>query len=154
GGALVNATVKAVNVATNVTSETVTNGQGYYEFPLLPAGRYVLEIQLPGFQTAKGREFGLNSGTRPKFDFTLKAGGVAETITVTDSAPLVNATTTELGVVIDQAKVEALPLNGRNYQQLVGLQAGVVNAPASATGGRGGMEFNGSPALGNNLLLD
>ena len=55
---------------------------------------------------------------------------------------------------MDNRKIEALPLNGRNYPQLVGLQAGVINAPASALGGRGGIEFHGSPALGNNLLLD
>lgn len=154
GAALANATVKATNIQTNLTNTTVTNAQGYYEFPLLPAGRYAIEVAAQGFQPAKIQEIELNSGTRPKFDFALKAGVISEAVTVTAGAPLVNATTTELGVVIDQNKVESLPLNGRNYQQLVGLQAGVVNAPSSSTGGRGGIEFNGSPALGNNLLLD
>jgi outer membrane receptor protein involved in Fe transport len=154
GAALANATVKATNVQTNVTSATVTSAQGYYEFPLLPAGRYALEVVAQGFQPAKSQEVELNSGTRPKFDFSLKAGVISDAVSVTAATPLVNATTTDLGVVINQNKVESLPLNGRNYQQLVGLQAGVVNAPSNPAGGRGGIEFNGSPALGNNLLLD
>jgi outer membrane receptor protein involved in Fe transport len=154
GAALPAATVKATNVQTNVTNTTVTNAQGYYEFPLLPAGRYAIEVVAQGFQTAKSQEIGLNSGTRPKLDFSLKTGVVSDAVNVTAAAPLVNATTNDLGVVIDQNKVESLPLNGRNYQQLVGLQAGVVNQPSNPAGSRGGIEFNGSPALGNNLLLD
>src|SRR5262249_36502686 len=72
GAALANATVKASNVQTNVTNTTVTNAQGYYEFPLLPAGRYAIEVVAQGFQPAKSQEIALNSGTRPKFDFSLK----------------------------------------------------------------------------------
>ncbi|MBO0724414.1 MAG: TonB-dependent receptor [Blastocatellia bacterium] len=154
GAALPAATVKATNVQTNVTNTTVSNAQGYYEFPLLPAGRYAIEVVAQGFQPAKSQEIGLNSGTRPKLDFSLKTGVASDVVNVTATTPLVNATTNDLGVVIDQNKVESLPLNGRNYQQLVGLQAGVVNAPSNPAGGRGGIEFNGLPALGNNLLLD
>jgi outer membrane receptor protein involved in Fe transport len=154
GAALPNATVKVTNVQTNVSNTTVTNAEGYYEFPLLPAGRYALEVVAQGFQTTRSQGIELNSGTRPKIDLALKAGLVSEAVDVSAGAPLVNATTTDLGVVIGQNKVESLPLNGRNYQQLVGLQAGVVNAPSNPAGGRGGIEFNGSPALGNNLLLD
>lgn len=149
-----NATVRAVNTGTNTASETRTNDQGYYEFPLLPAGNYQLGVEAVGFQKAQIAAFALNAGTRPRFDVTLTVGALSETVTVTGSAPLVNSTTTDLGVVINNAKIDNLPLNGRNFQQLVGLQAGVVNAPSSTVGGRGGIEFNGSPAYGNNLLMD
>lgn len=84
----------------------------------------------------------------------MKVGAVSETVEVRATAPLVNSTTAELGEVINTAKVEQLPLNGRNFQQLLNLQAGVVNSPSSGAGGRGGIEFHGSSALGNNLLLD
>lgn len=154
GGVIPGVTVTATNVRTNQSSVTHTNAQGYYEFPLLPAGRYRLDAELAGFQRARSEEFDLNSGVRQRFDLTLSVGQVTDAIEVVAGAPLVNATSTSLGVVMDQTRVEALPLNGRDFQQLVGLQAGVVNAPASPTGGRGGIEFNGSPALGNNLLLD
>ncbi|MFN0120026.1 MAG: carboxypeptidase regulatory-like domain-containing protein, partial [Blastocatellia bacterium] len=154
GAIVANATVKATNISTRVTSTGVTNEQGYFEFPLLPAGRYVIEVQATGFQGKKTTEFELNSGTRPRFDFALSVGNVSETVSVSDTAPLLKTTSAELGVVIEQRKIEALPLNGRNFQQLVGLQAGVVNAPSSNVGPRGGIEFNGAPALGNNILMD
>lgn len=137
GAIITNATVKVTNTATGVTNTSVTNTQGYYEFPLLPAGRYVVEVQATGFQSKKTAEFELNAGTRPRFDFALNAGNVTESVTVEGGTPLVNATTTELGTVIDQRKLQQLPLNGRNYEALLGLQAGVVVRPPSTVGGRG-----------------
>ena len=59
-----------------------------------------------------------------------------------------------MGIVIDSQKVESLPLDGRNWQQLVGLQAGGNASPSNAVGSRGGMTFNGSPGYGNQLYLD
>ncbi len=146
--------ISARNLATNVAQTTRTNESGYYEFPLLPAGRYQLEAESAGFQRSVSEAFELNTGSRPRVDLQLRVGAVTETVDVKATAPLVNATTAELGAVVNTQKVEQLPLNGRNFQQLLSLQAGVVNAPSSGTGGRGGIEFHGSSALGNNLLLD
>jgi hypothetical protein len=154
GAAVAGAKVTATNASTNQVDNTTTNSVGYYEFPLLPAGRYLISVEHAGFQTAKSAVFSLNSGTRPRIDLNLRVGAVSETVEVVSAAPLVNATTTELGNVIENRKIEALPLNGRNFEQLLNLMAGVVDAPSSAVGGRGGIEFNGSPAFGNNLLLD
>jgi outer membrane receptor protein involved in Fe transport len=154
GAAVATAQVKALNLDTNVAQSTRTNGLGYYEFPLLAAARYRLEAEAAGFQKTLSAEFELNAGTRPRIDLKLVIGQVSESVEINATAPLVNATTTELGVVIDKAKVEALPLNGRNFMQLVGLQAGVLVSAPGAAGGRGGIEFHGSPSQGNNLLLD
>lgn len=154
GAAIVGANVTATNVGTNELSRTVTNDTGYFEFPLLPAGRYVLEAQVPGFERAKTAEFALNSGTRPRFDLKMVIGQATESVQVVAAAPLVNTTTTDLSVVIDQSKVAALPLNGRDFQQLVGLQPGVYSSPDTFNGQRGGIEFNGASANGNNLLMD
>lgn len=160
GSLIVGAKVEATNQGTNEKRETQTNAQGYYEFPLLPAGRYVLTAEQSGFQKATTAEIALNSGTRPRIDIRMVIGEVTQTIEVVSAAPLVNATTTELGTVIDSSKVRELPLNGRNFLQLVGLQPGVINRTAepvsagSLVGARGGVEFNGSPAFGNNYLLD
>ena len=154
GAAIVGAKVTATNLSTNEAQGTVTNGTGYFEFPVLPAGRYVLEAENPGFERAKTPEFALNSGTRPRFDLKMVIGQATESIQVEALAPLVNATTADLGVVVDQSKVAALPLNGRDFQQLVALQAGVYSSPDSANGQRGGIEFNGASAFGNNLLMD
>lgn len=145
------AAVHALNVETNIKRETVTNERGYYEFPLLPAGKYRLEAELAGFQRAVSGSLTLNSGTRPRIDLKLALGEVTQSVEVVSSAPLVNVTTTDLGVVMERAKVESLPLNGRNWQQLIELQAGVLNSSGVA---RGGMQFYGASALGNNLMLD
>ena len=148
------AKITATNLATNVAEETSTNGTGYFEFPLLPAGRYVLEAQAAGFQRVKTEEFALNTGTRPRFDLKLAVGQASESVKVEGVAPIVNTTTTDLGVVMTTREVEALPLNGRDFQQLVGLQPGSQASPVTAIGQRGGMEFNGASAWGNSLLMD
>lgn len=148
------AEVTATNLGTNQSTRTTSNEQGYYEFPLLPPGRYRVAAVAPGFQRGETAEFTLNAGTRPRIDLRLPLGSVAESVEIRATAPLVNATTTDLGLVVENRRIEALPLNGRNFQQLVALQPGVVNTPPGSAGGRGGVEFNGSPALGNNFLLD
>jgi outer membrane receptor protein involved in Fe transport len=148
------AKVAALNSGTNQSTQTVTNESGFYEFPLLPPGRYRLSVVAEGFTRAETAEFDLNSGTRPRIDVTLQLGAVAESVAVQATAPLVNATTTDLGLVMENRRIEELPTNGRNFQQLVALQPGVVNMPSTSAGGRGGIEFNGSSSLGNTFLLD
>jgi outer membrane receptor protein involved in Fe transport len=152
GAVLPNVSITAANIRTNQSSRTVSNADGYYEFPLLPGGRYQINAALAGFRPARTEAFDLQSGTKLRWDLTLTIGGVAEVVIA--RAARADATITALGVVMDRQTIEALPLKGRNFQQLVGLQAGVVSTPESATGRRGGIEFNGSPALGNNLMLD
>ena len=148
------AEVKAENVDSNVSSSTVTNDSGYYEFPLLPAGQYYVETTKDGFRPARSATFTLSAGTQPRVDLPMEVGSTTTTVEVTAQAPLVNAATTDLGQVVGSGKVESLPLNGRNWQQLVNLQPGASSSPANSIGARGGMSFNGSPAYGNQLLLD
>ena len=154
GAAIVGAKVTAVNTETGVSRAAETNDTGYFEFPLLPAGQYCLEAEQKGFRKATTATFAINTGTRPRVDMKLELGQVSESVEVVATAPIVNATTTDLGVAMERAKIDSLPLNGRNFQQLVGLQAGVLASPSSSAGGRGGMEFHGATAFGNNLLMD
>lgn len=154
GAAVPNVRVSTHNQDTNETQEVATNGEGYYEFPLLPAGHYRLEAEASGFDRLRGSVFDLFTGTRPRIDLQLQVGATSQTVEVSAAAPLINTTSTELGVVMTRARTDELPLNGRNFQELVGLQAGVVNSPASGAGGRGGVSFHGSSALGTNFLLD
>lgn len=154
GASVVGARILAKNVDTGVSRDTVTNETGYYEFPLLPAGQYTLEAEQQGFRKATTAAFPINTGTRPRVDIKLELGQVAESVEVVSTAPIVNATTTDLGVSMQRSRIESLPLNGRNFQQLVGLQAGVLSNPSSSAGGRGGMEFHGATAFGNALLMD
>jgi hypothetical protein len=152
GLVLADAQVEARNVGTNVISRTVTNGEGYYEFPLLPTGNYVLSVQQPGFRRASTAEIEVHAGTKPRIDFRMVLGQVTESVEVLAQTPLVNATTTDLGVVIDSSKVRDLPLNGRTFTQLLALEPGYNLGTAGAN--RGGVQFNGLPGLGNNWTLD
>lgn len=146
--------VKATNLGTGVISTTVTDPSGYYEFPLLPEGSYTVKATQTGFSPTVSASFTLSTGTRPRVDLTLQVAGTTSRVEVTARAPLLNATTTDLGNVVGSNMVTELPLDGRNWQSFVGLEAGGVAKPSSATGNRGGMQFNGSPAYGNELLLD
>ncbi len=147
GAAIPGVTVTVQNQGTNEKLTAVTNGEGYYEFPLLPVGQYRLSAEASGFQQAQGAAFSLSAGTRPRIDLTLQVGSTKQTVVVDATAPLINTTTTDLGVVMNRERTEELPLNGRNFQDLVNLQAGVVSGPSSSAGSRGGISFNGSTAL-------
>lgn len=154
GGAVPGARVKALNQQTNEEQAVTTNETGYYEFPLLRAGRYRLTVEATGFERVLSADFDLSSGTRPRIDLQLKVGSVSQTVEVKATAPVINTTTTDLGVVMDRTRVEELPLNGRDFHELLSLQAGVENAPSNSAGARGGVSFHGSSALATNMLLD
>src|SRR5690242_1814381 len=83
GQPVTGAKVTAMNPLTNVDQETKTNETGYYEFPLLAAGRYRVEARAAGFETTVRSEFDLNAGTRPRIDLQLKVGSVSESVMVT-----------------------------------------------------------------------
>src|SRR5262245_27403985 len=89
GAAVSSVKVKAINLATNAVEQTTTNESGYYEFPLLPAGRYRVEAEAAGFQKSASPEFSVNSGTRPRLDLTMAIGALTENVQVTAQAPLV-----------------------------------------------------------------
>ena len=153
GGAVVaNAAVEAKNVETNAVTKTVTNGVGSYAFPLLPVGEYVLTVEATGFQRALTGGIRLHAGTKPRIDIKMVLGQVSQSVEVIAEAPLVNATTTELGVVIDSKKMRDMPLNGRDFKQLMSLQPGWNTGGFAAN--RGGVEVNGTPGLGSNFMLD
>lgn len=154
GAAIPGVRVTVQNQETNEQRAVATNADGYYEFPLLPAGHYRLTAEAKGFEKVQGEVFDLATGTRPRIDLTLQVGAVNQTVEVSATAPVINTTTTDLGVVMPRSRIDELPLNGRNFQELVNLQAGVVSGPASSAGSRGGISFNGSTALGTNILLD
>ncbi len=141
--------VVAHSVDTNEERAATTNSEGYYEFPLLAAGRYRVRAEAQGFKQIQGEVFRLSTGTRPRIDLSLVVGDVSERVEVKDTAPLVNSTTTDLGVVMSRERIDEVPLNGRNFQDLVELQAGVTSGF-----GRGGISFHGSTQLGTNFLMD
>src|SRR6266403_388682 len=103
GAAVAGVTIVAHQQDTNEERRVTTNAEGYYEFPLLAPGPYRLEAEAAGFEKLRGEVFALATGTRPRIDLTLRVGSVAETVDVKATAPLINTTTTELGVVMPRA---------------------------------------------------
>ena len=124
GAVLPKALVSATNKLTNGTSTTETNSEGYYSFPALALGTYMVRAEVPGFRAVIQDGIELTLNRNAKVDLNLSVGSVSESISVTADAPLVEATTNEMGTVVDRQRVDQLPLNGRNTLSLVALVPG------------------------------
>ena len=142
--------VEATNSETNLVRTVFTNDVGSYAFLSLPPGPYQLSVEMQGFQRATTGEIVLHTGSSPRIDFELTVGTATESVEVVGAVPLIKTTTTDLGVVVGSKEVKELPLNGRDFTQLLNLQAGVgIERPF-----RGGVNINGVYSLANNYLLD
>ena len=124
GGVVPGATVTVVNKATNATRTTPTNAVGLFDFPALPPGTYTVKSELEGFKTAT-RDVELQVQQTARVNFTLELGTVSEMATVTGVSPLVETSNATIGTVIENRRIVELPLNGRNYLQLVALSPNV-----------------------------
>jgi hypothetical protein len=125
GAAVPDATVTAVNTATNFRRTARTNAAGEYELPFLPIGQYELEVQAQGFQKASVAAFALRVGETTRVNVQLTLGSVTESITVEAATVGLQTENATLGTVIDRQKVAELPLNGRSFIQLALLAPGV-----------------------------
>ncbi len=120
------ARVQITNVETNQSQETVSNSDGTFRILALPAGKYRLTATSTGFRTFTTTDIDLKVNDQLHFDVTLQVGSLAENISVEANTVQVETESTQLGDVIESKKMLALPLNGRSYLDLLGLQAGVV----------------------------
>ena len=130
GGAVAGAQVVATNVATNLKQETESASDGSFRILALPAGTYKLTVNAKGFRPFVESDIVVQVNDKLTFDVTLDVGSVTDTVEIEANAVQVQTENTQLGDVIDSKKMLALPLNGRSYLDLLGLQAGV--APATA----------------------
>jgi hypothetical protein len=117
-------TVTATNRDTGLRRDAVTDDQGRYVIAQMRIGRYALDAELPGFQSPV-REVTLTLQGDLVVDFTLTVGAAATEIVVTGEAPLIETTSSSLKGLVDQQQIQDLPLNGRSFTDLVGLQTGV-----------------------------
>ena len=125
GGVMVGAAVTVINPQTNFTRTENTSGSGLYSFPNLLPGVYNVRVSAPGFQSVIRNGFELQVEQIARLDFQLQVGGVAEAVEVTTGAPLLNTEDAAVGTVIENQRIVDLPLNGRNFLQLVGLSSNV-----------------------------
>lgn len=152
GAVMPGASVSATNVATGVVSRTTTTSVGYYDFPALPPGTYLVTVEQAGFKRAVTAPSVLHAGDTDRIDVKMVIGSATQAIQVTGAPPLLNATTTNIGTVIQTREISQLPLNGRSFVQLLTLQPGWNSGTSGAN--RGGVQLNGMSGLGNNFLLD
>src|SRR3954462_2236434 len=136
GAAVPGATVTVTNTATRGTRNTTTNAAGLYTFPVVPPGIYALKVELQGFHTAEVRSFKVDVQQTVRVDVPLQVGALDETVTVNGESTLLNTQSTTLGTVIENKIVTELPLNGRQYLNLVAVAPNVnVLSPAAGQAG-------------------
>ncbi len=156
-GALITITNTATNAVTNVTA----NSGGNFTVPNLLVGNYTVVATRDGFKKALRSGVTLEVDQRAEINLTLETGAVSETIEVTSQSSLVDTTTATFGKVIENRRVQELPVNGRNALSLVLLAPAVqsgVGPTASGFADRGTqvsmIRINGSPFATNNLVVD
>ena len=163
GASIPNATITITNQQTGFRREAPVENNGDYEFPYVPLGDYVVSAKAKGFKTVDRSGLTLVVDQKARLDFTLTVGEVTETVTVIEGAPLVKADSSEIGEVVQQKTVQDLPLNGRNYVQLVFLTAGVTTGQqggniegsgAFVQRGTGSFNANGQRGQNNNFMVD
>jgi len=135
-GALIpTATVTVKNLATNVERSTATNSAGNYVLVNINPGHYTVTVRKDGFTTATQADFELQVNQTSTLDFTLHVGSTVESVTVEAAEASLQTSTAELGAVIDRKSVNDLPLNGRNFTQLLNLTPGVSTVNTAQNGG-------------------
>ena len=161
-GALVpGAVVTATNQGTNQTRRVVADETGQFTFTFLPVGSYTVVVDKDGFARSTTKDIVLQVSTTVQVNAQLSVTRSAEQVNVSGEAPLVQATSTTLVQVVDQRRVQDLPLNGRNVLQLMALNAGVSTQGAVGQtniiqnlGTAVTASINGSRGNGTNFLLD
>ncbi|MBE3132210.1 MAG: carboxypeptidase regulatory-like domain-containing protein, partial [Acidobacteria bacterium] len=133
GGVLPGAAVVLVNQATNVKSERVTNSSGYYVFVNVRPGTYVLTVELQGFSKAEVAALTVGVNETVAQQISLQVGRVTESVVVSAPVVLLQTSTSELGNVIEERVIKDVPMQGRNFTQLLMLTPG-VNPVSTAQG--------------------
>jgi Carboxypeptidase regulatory-like domain len=142
GAIIPDASVVLHNNGTNLDRPASTNSVGAYVLRDIQPGNYDLRVSKDGFTTSVQSNINLDVNQTVTYDFTLKTGSVKETVTVQATAASLETSTSELGVAIVRKEVNDLPLNGRNFTQLLALTPGVVTINVSQNGSTGGVWSN------------
>src|SRR5262245_22304187 len=122
GAAVRGAKVTITNVGTGATRALETNEAGDYAAPNLPPGLYKITVEASGFKKVERPEVRLEVAKDIRIDISLQPGAVAETVTITEDAPLIEMANNTLGGTFSNKAINDLPLNGRDFQNLVVLR--------------------------------
>ncbi len=154
GAAVVGAVVVVRNADTNVALNYKTNDTGYYEATLLLPGSYEIEAEMQGFKKLVRKGITLPVATRLEVTLTLEMGALAETVSVTAEAPLLETSAVTSGRVLDNKTVMELPVLGNSAMLLVkltpGIQTGGVNNYLALHSNAGGSDYSVEGNIGGN----
>jgi hypothetical protein len=138
GAAIPNAQVALRNADTGVVRTTSTNGDGVHDFPSITPGSYSMQASARGFSSVSQPPVTLQVNQIATFDFQLNVGTEQSTVTVNATAAALQSTSAELGTVVAPNQMNDLPLNGRNFTQLLTITPGVANINTDQNSGGGG----------------
>jgi len=151
GGYVAGARVTVTDVARGVTQTVTTDADGAYVAINLIAGAYTVKAEFKGFKTFERRNVTVEVGKDLRVDAVLQTGSQTETITITEEVPMVDTTSTTLGGTITNITINEIPLNGRNYQNLLTLRPGTTIYPG---GGPWTQTTNGARPEDTSYLVD
>lgn len=132
GGAIAGATVTVTDVDRNVPRVLMTGPAGDYNAPNLLPGNYKVKAEAKGFKTFERSGVILDVNAEIRVDLTMQPGEVSQTITVNESVPMVETTNAELGATLQSNIIQDIPLNGRNFENLLQLNPGVTIYPGGS----------------------
>jgi hypothetical protein len=158
GAVVPGAKVTANSQLTGLTRTAITSASGDYVLTLLPVGVYSVTAEKEGFRVAKRSEIQLNVNQVVRIDLGMNVGQVTETVEVQATAAAIETETSSVGHVVSQKQVTQLPLNGRNFLQLLFLGNGAVETSGEQGTMRkdagNAISINGARPTSNNYLLD
>jgi len=134
GGAVAGATVTIVDPARGLSRPLTTDSAGAYVAQNVTPGTYTVRAEAKGFQTVEHANVLVEVGTNVRVDLTLQPGAQTQTVTVTSEAPAIDTTDATLGGTVSNASINALPLNGRNFERLLQLRPGVTTNVGAGSG--------------------
>ena len=156
GAAIPGANITLTNKATSGVRTTVSTSSGDYTFASVPIGMYELKAEHQGFKTANSQSLQLQVAQSMTQNFSLQVGGVQQTVTVNSSADLLETQNTSLGTTIPDQTLSQMPVNNRNYLNLieVSANANVISPTQGQAGAReGGARANETISVGGSRIM-
>src|SRR4051812_48527239 len=153
--------ITVISEGTGLTRKTLTNQSGNYTLTLLPVGTYSLVAEAAGFKKKTTTGIVLQVNQEPRVDIALEVGAITDAVTVNAEAPVLQTENAVVGQVVDNRYTTQIPLNGRDFSQLLLLSPGTTTRPGgydlsvgSATGSSGSGIAIGGRDSQNNFTLD
>lgn len=151
GAAVAGASIIVTDMQRGISRTTTSDDTGNYTVPGLQPGTYKIHIEAKGFKSLERPSVQIEVATDVRADFALQPGQVNEVLTISEEVPLVNTTSATLGGTLSNKEINDLPLNGRNYENLLQLRPGVMRYPG---GGFSTTSSNGLRAEDNSYFIE